>query len=585
MAVMNYHVRVKVFDASAPQASIVGIPYYFNNNIETITAIRGATWQSPDDSTRLNSEEIRTINLNSRYNLKEFTMPNVQDGSVIEYSYQIRRRYIEELPAFYLANRVPTVLAKVSITYPQYLRYNAVIQDFNHPIKHKKVKKPVRESPEIFTNPQPDPIIKEVWTAQNIPAVQEEKYISTLSDYRGKIKFQLSEFGMPRQPLENSWSYVVEEIRQSQLLFETIKSNEKAFQIGKSIRESVPNQKAAQDSIFRYLLKRVTFNGRRAPFSSVEDAAVLAGKEVNQAAINQTLVSMLRGAGIKAFPVLISTRKSGKINKGYPSFFQFNGQLVWSKIDGKTYFMDGSFSYSEPNLIPVETFNQTGLLLTENAYRWLEVNPAKSVFGIEIKMRAELRQDGTLSGRIKSAFRGYPAREVRLQKSNGMSNAAVLKSSLFDGYSGTTFSSITLENLRSFDKSVAINADFSVPDYATVFRGGLQFRPMIVGYLTSNPFSEERRELPVTLDAPENLRLIYIIELPEGLTLSVQPKDQTIRLPGAVLTEQYEVNGQTLRYEFVINIEKKRYSADLYPQLLNLYKRWVQLSKTRWFVE
>src|SRR5699024_8559674 len=34
IAVMNYHVRIKVFDASAPRASVVGIPYYRQNGIE-----------------------------------------------------------------------------------------------------------------------------------------------------------------------------------------------------------------------------------------------------------------------------------------------------------------------------------------------------------------------------------------------------------------------------------------------------------------------------------------------------------------------------------------------------------------------
>ncbi len=585
VAVMTYRVRAKIFDASVPQASIVGIPYYFKNNIEEVVYIRGITYQSPDESTKLSPKNVRTINLNARYNLKEFTLPNVEDGSVIEYTYQIRRRYIEELPPFYLANQVPTVLAKVTITYPQYLRYKPAIEDFSHPVKHEVIKIPQLEKPKIFTNPQPDPIIKDVWTARTIPAVRKEEFISTLDDYRGKIKFQLSEFGIPRQPLENSWDYVVEEIRQKQKLFETIQQNKKAFEIGESIRAEVSSKKAAQDSIFQYILKQVNHNGRRTPFSSTPAANVLSGEASNQAAINQTLIAMLRGAGIKAWPLLISTRKSGKINKGYPSFFQFNGQLVFSKIDEQAYFMDASFAYSQPNLIPVETYNQTGLLLKKNNYRWLEVDPTKSVFSIQINMDAQLQLNGTLTGHIQTAYAGYPARKIRQKKANGMTIEQIIKSTIFGAYSNVNLSNAKLSHLKDFNHPIQIAADFSIPNYAVNFTGGLQFRPMIVGYLLSNPFDESKRELPITLDAPEKLDLTYSITLPEEYALSQIPQDRTIRLPGAVFREQYSVENQTLHYKFHINISKKQFSADLYPRLMNLYERWVQLSQTRWFVE
>src|SRR5699024_6390662 len=87
IAVLKYHIRKKIFDSSDKQASLVGIPYYFANHIENVTNIRGYTYQNPDKRVPLDSSEVRTINLNSRYNVKEFTMPNVKDGSVIDYTY------------------------------------------------------------------------------------------------------------------------------------------------------------------------------------------------------------------------------------------------------------------------------------------------------------------------------------------------------------------------------------------------------------------------------------------------------------------------------------------------------------------
>lgn len=585
IAVLNYHVRVKVFNSSVKEAAVVGIPYYFENNIEQVANIQGFTHQSPQVKVPLAPEQIRTINVNSRYNVKEFTMPAVKDGSVIEYRYTIRRRYIEELPDFYLSHQVPTALAQVSITYPTYLRYNAVTENFSHELDLNVTQIDSSDVPKIFTYPQPDPRIRKTWSATNIPPVQKEAYISSLDDYRSKIKFQLSEFGIPRQTLENSWDFVVAEIRRKQQILPKIDANDKAIEIGREIGNAFETQEAAQDSIFRFVNKNARFSGSKAPFSDVTDETVLQGEPSDQAAINQTLIAMLSGAGIESHPVLISTRESGMINTSFPSFFEFNGQLAYSQIGNKTYFMDASFPHSQPNLIPVDTYNETGLLLKPEAYEWVAVEPEKSTFAITIAMDATLNRSGTLTGSLTSVNAGYPAQIIRQQQANGQTSTQIIKKAVFDGYPNIELAKAQLLNGNSFDQPITLSADFGLPDYAVSFSNGLDFRPMVVGYLSSNPFSESSRELPVTLDAPEKLDLSYTVTLPDGFNVKQKPQDRLIGLPGATFEERYEVNGQTIRYEFHIDISRKSFSPDLYPQLLNLYKRWVNLSNGTWLIE
>jgi len=585
IAVLKYHVRVKIFDASVKEAAVVGIPYYFDNNIEQVTDIRGVTHQNKQVKVPLSLERIRTININSRYNLKEFTMPAVKDGSVIEYAYTVRRRYIEELPDFYLAHQVPTSRAQVSITYPTYLRYKAVPSNFSKELHHTVTELDSSNVPKIFTYPQPDPRIRETWTATEIPAVTKEAFISSLDDYRSRIKFQLSAFGIPRQTLENSWDFVVAEIRRKQEILAEINKNKQAFNIGRQIANAVESEEAVQDSIFRYVNTNASFSGGKAPFSTVDDRKVLSGEPSDQAAINQTLAAMLKGAGIDAHPVLISTRESGMINTSFPSFFEFNGQLVHSVINGNSYFMDASFSHSQPNLIPVDTYNETGLLLKAESYEWVAVEPAKSTFDIEITMDATLNSRGTLSGSVTSANTGYPAQQIRQQNANGQSTSQIIKKSIFDGYTNVSLAEVNITNTYNYDQPVTLFTDFQLPDYAVSFSNGLEFRPMVVGYLSTNPFSESDRELPVTLDAPENLDLSYTITLPDGYSVKQKPQDRIIQLPGATFEEQYMVEGQTIHYEFHIDISRKQFSPDLYPRLLNLYKRWVDLSNGTWLIE
>lgn len=585
IAVLNYHVRVKVFDASHREASVVAIPYYFSNNIEQVADIRAVTYHPSGEVYTLSRDAIRTININSRYSVKEFTMPQVEDGSVLEYSYQIRRRYIDELPDFYLAHEVPTARAQVRVLYPQYLRYEVIQENYDGRVHHFSQKIDTSTAAKVFTVPQPAPLLRETWVARQVPALEDEAYISSINDYRGKLKFKLSEFGRPRQRLENSWDLVVAELRRNQNALEMARRNRSARETGAAIARALDSQQAVQDSIFRYVNERSNFNGAQSPYSTTGDQPVLRGEPADQAAINQTLLAMLQGAGIEAWPMLISTREFGQINKSFPSFFQFNGQLVWSRIEGEEYFMDASFPHSQPNLIPVTTYNETGLLLRPEDYEWKEIRPSRSNFAISIKLKATLDANGNLSGTMHSESSGYPAQAVRQKFANGDRAEQIISQAVFDGYGNIRLASTQLENLHSYEEPVVFNTNFSIQNYATSFSNGLQFRPLVVGYLMSNPFNEGRRDLPVTLDAPEKLDLVFEISLPRGFGLEQGVQNHSVELPGARLSESYDMEERLLRYGFHIDISRKRFGPELYPQLLNLYKRWVQLSNTKWLIE
>lgn len=587
VAILDHHVRLKVFDESAPEASVITIPYYFGNDMEQISSIRAYTYLPSGERIPLKEQDVRTININSRYNVKEFTMPAVEDGAILEYSYQIERRYIEELPDFFLSHRVPTSNTKLTITYPKYLRYNAHTENYDGSLHHDFVYTDTSSVPKIFTIPQPQPVVTERWIARDIPGITEESFISSLDDYRAKIKFMLSEFGNPRQKLENSWEVVVARMREKANPWKQIRENKFAETKGDSIAQSLNtnDKEVIQDSIYQYINRRINFSESNSPYSTEPDKAVLAGQSVDQAAINQTLVAMLRGAGIEANPVMISTQESGKINMDFPSFYQFNGQLVQSNINGHNYLMDASFSHSQPGLIPADMYGSRGLVLKQDAYEWIDIHPDKSNFEIQVRIDAGLHADGTLSGTVHAAQIGYPARLVRQQRADGTPDPEILRQTLFDGYPQMTTDSVRIESLNNYGQPVEIFARFEIENYATSFTDGLKFRPMMVGYQSENPFDDTNRKFPITLDAPEKLDISYSIDLPSGYFVEERKQNQDLTLPGAAFRETYDMQQGRLDYEYHIDISRKEFPTEYFPQLYDLYNRWVNLSNSAWLIE
>jgi hypothetical protein len=587
VAILQHHFRLKVFDETAPEASIITIPYYFDNEMEQISSIKAYTHLPSGEQIPLKEQDIRTININPRYNVKEFTMPAVEDGAILEYSYEIERRYIEELPDFFLSHKVPTSNAKLTITYPRYLRYQAHTENYDGSLQHDFVYTDTSSVPKIFMVPQPQPIVTERWIAQDIPGITEEAFISSLDDYRAKIKFMLSEFGIPRQQLENSWEVVVARIRKKTNPWQQIRENALAEVKGDSIARSLTDKskEVVQDSIYQYLNQRINFSGSYSPYSTEPDENVLIGKSVDQAAINQTLVAMLRGAGIEANPVMISTEQSGKINMDFPSFYQFNGQLVQSEISGQKYLMDASFSYSQPGLIPADMYGSRGLILTQDSFEWIDIHPDKSNFEIQVQIDAELRSNGTLVGTVNATQRGYPAQLIRQRRADGSSYAEILRQTLFDGYPRITTDSVHIENINNHKQPIDLFARFEIQNYATSFTDGLKFRPMIVGYQSENPFGDTSRKFPITFDAPEKLDISYSISLPPGYSVEERKQNQDLAFPGAEFRESYDMKRGRLDYGYNIGISQKEFSPEFFPQLYDLYKRWAELSNSAWLIE
>ena len=141
VAVIDYLVRIKIFSDDPfdfAEAAMVGIPFYFADDIERIVNLEGITHQ-PDGTRRyLHRNDTRIVDLNSRYKILEFEMPDVKQGSIIEYKYTLERRYIEELPDFHFSHRVPTRQASLYLQNSNFARYETVQENVEFDLKYEE---------------------------------------------------------------------------------------------------------------------------------------------------------------------------------------------------------------------------------------------------------------------------------------------------------------------------------------------------------------------------------------------------------------------------------------------------------------
>jgi len=588
IASIDYLIRIKVYSDDPllwAEASLVGIPFYFADGIESVMHIEGITYQPDGRVSYLQQNQLRTVDLNRRYRMIEFEMPDVEQGSVLEYKYRLERRYIEELPDFYFAEKVPTRKAGLNFQNSNIIRYDTIEENTNFEIQYVEQRVDTSSVPLIFTYNRPEPILLQRWSAENISAVDADTYVSSVDDVRAQLKFQISEFGIPRQPLENSWEFVTAQILRNNNPFEFIEYFPHLSEMGSQISENFSNLNAIQDSIFTLVNSKVQYNGQSAIFTERDLNNVLDGVPANQAEINLTLLALLRGAGIDAYPVYISGRELGRINRDFPSLFQLNRVLIVTEIEGIKQFMDASYSNSLPGLITIDSNNGEGMVVREDHHEWVALDPELSKFDLDIQLDASLNNQGHLTGTISSTTHGYPSRTIRESIQSGRDFNRIIKETFFDIYTDAILTNSIIEIDSENPDQIQIRSDFSIPNYSPTFSDGIDFRPMVVGFLFNNPFESEERRIPITLDAPESIHIQYNIELPRGYSLDVSGDTRTTSLPGASLYEEYFTDGNQIEYSFDIQITKREFPSEDYVELREMYNRWVQLSNETWVID
>tara|TARA_R100001143_G_scaffold52492_1_gene47767 strand:- start:46946 stop:48907 length:1962 start_codon:yes stop_codon:yes gene_type:complete len=588
IAAIDYLIRIKVYSDDPIQqaeASLVGIPFYFADGIESVQHIEGITYQPDGRVSVLQENQLRFVELNSRYRMIEFELPDVEQGSVLEYKYRLERRYIEELPDFYFSERVPTRKAELNFQNSNLIRYNIIEENADFGVQYAEQRVDTSSVPLIFTYRRPESILLQRWTAENIPAMDTDSYVSSIDDVRGKLKFQISEFGIPRQPLENSWEFVTAQILRNNNPYEFINLYPHLNDLGSQFSENLSDLTSIQDSVFAYVNSHVQFNGQNSIFAERGLNHVLDGEPSNQAEINLTLLALLRGAGIDAYPMYISGREFGRINREFPSLFQFNRVLIASEIDGKTQFMDASFPNSLPGLITIDSNNGDGMIVRKDHHEWIAVEPDLSRFMLDIELNATLNDRGDLNGTILATAFGYPSRNIREDLQSGRAHDRIISETFFDVYPETILNNSVVEIDSENPDKVQLMSDFSIRNYSVTFSDGIEFRPMVVGYLFSNPFESEERRIPITLDGPESINIQYNIELPRGYSFDVAGDTRSTSLPKASLLEEYFMDGNQIEYSFDIEIRSKDFPAENYAELRKIYNRWVQLSNETWIID
>ena len=157
-----------------------------------------------------------------------------------------------------------------------------------------------------------------LWALNNIPGYEIEKYIFCYEDYIEKLQFQLLGYelwdgapygrGIYTEDVLKDWGNLAKEVS------EKYKPYLNRSGLTKEILDTIINVSDTKDvkirNIYRFVNSYFKWDKDYYIFSEKSIGELLESRQGNSAEINLLLCLLLNEAGIKAYPVLISTKFS-----------------------------------------------------------------------------------------------------------------------------------------------------------------------------------------------------------------------------------------------------------------------------------
>ena len=401
---------------------------------------------------------------------------------------------------------------------------------------------------------------KHRWVMTEVPALREEPFMTTLENYRSKIRFQLQAVNLPnrpRTPVMSSWPELAEDLLDHDNLGDQIGDHRSVREEARSIIDGIEDPMQQMNAIYDAVATSMSWNGMRRVYTGSDLDDVLERRSGTSAEINLLLVSMLQEADLAlAAPVLISTRDHGHTVPLYPFLSQFNDLIVVASTDEQVMFLDATSPHRPAGVLPLRALNDNGFMLDEENAQWVDI-PRNAPDQRSFFTQGELHADGTVEANVQATYSGPGIAPRRSDYESADDDASFVASTLFDRYDNAEVGAPRVEIPDARHESVVVRSDVTIPRYANTAADFIYLNPMLLSRWEENPFQAEERTYPVDFGYPGQVEQVISLQLPEGYVIEEMPGNMQVQLPneGGAYTRltQEQFGRLTLRSVYTLN--------------------------------
>ncbi len=575
--------RIKIYSKEGFQHATEYINLFDGRSSEeTVGRIKAITYNLDNNkivTSELDKEQIFKSQLSYNYKQVKFTMPNVKEGSVVEFSYKITSPFIWNLDDFRFQRDIPVKEIEAEIRTPKGFNFKKTHRGYFAFRPTIETKRDARMGMDMVVN---------TYKLSNIPALKDEPLVDNMNNYRAGVMFELVSIDIPgvlTKSYSHSWEDVAKNIGSSTDYKKELDKT-KSFDDDLDILIAGESDKLKKAKIlFKHVKERTEWNGVDGKYFQHGLKKTLKEKKGNAADINLLLVAMLRYAGINANPIVLSTKDNSI--PFFPTLERLNYVIAHAKIDDKDYYMDATDEFSNINVLPIKDYNWGGLLIDNNNKVWkhiYSIKPQKALNRYSLK--ANLTADGSMSGKYMARYTNHSAYVFRNKAKDKDDETQITNRE--STFSGVEIDEYLVKNIDTHEGPVVESFDYEFEEGVDIIGDKMYLTPTLFLKTDENPFKLEKREFPVDFGFPVIDKYRFEISIPEGYVVESLPKPIAMALPEELGKFKYVIdnkNGKiTLSITFDLNkaiVSSLHYGAlkEYFNQIITKETEQVVLSK------
>ncbi len=568
--------RIKILKEKGIAQADIEIPYYTHNNEERVLKLNANTYNLDETgkiiTTEVKKNSIYSKKIDGNYSKMIIAFPEVKVGSIIEYSYSIERETYN-LRNWYFQGRIPVRYSEYQLKVPQIFRFS-VQPSVVDPIEDKQ--EVINESISMDEGFIQTKSLKSNYIMHNLPGIKNEPFMGSAKDYMQRLEFQMTQIYYSENnivDLSLKWEDVIKNRLNKDddfgLQLQKTVSAAKAFvEEAKQITDAETKMKF----VYNHIRKTINWNGDEV-YVYTDNGIVKTWetKTGNIADINLLLINLLNEAGIKATPILFSTRNHGLVTPFYPFINQFNSVMAYVAINNKNFVLDATDKTINYKLVPEKVANTSGFIIEGETGKWKDMLSRKSKYKVMAAVQGEIDEAGVMKGNALVNCYDY----ARAQRANEwIADKQKFKEDYFiKSYPGLQIEDITVNNIEA--DSLPLEQKIKFSSQLTSSGEYRYFSVNLFSDLEKNPFVADKRISDVDFGVPQEYIIFGNYTIPADFVFEGIPENIALTTPDndIVFNRITNVESNLLNVRMTIEFKSPFYRADTYPEFKEFYKK------------
>lgn len=585
--IKKYHARIKILDKEGFSEAEITIPYYHSggrteivSNIEGISHTEGLKYNVVQST-------IYDVEVNERWSEKRFTFPNVQVGSILEYTYEIQSPFFYNLNGWAFQEHIPKIYTEYNAEIPGNYIYNrSLLGEFSLDVNEASIKSDCFSVPGVGKQADCE-VLK--YAMKDVPAFKnDEEYMLAPSNYRSRLEFELSEyqgFDGITQNFTKSWKDVDKEFRtDGDIGGQLRKKNYFERNVPLEIISGNEDDLVKAKNLYNFVKLHYTWNGKFGIFRDNNVKKAFDEGTGNVAEINITLINLLNASGIDTDLMVLSTRKHGLPKKSHPVMSDFNYVVAKLEINGTTYLLDATEKQLPFGMLPYRCLNYYGRVmeLDGDSY-WYDIAPQKQN-SRAIRVQVKLDPDnGLASGVVDETSKGYDAYFKRTHIAS-VTEEEYLEEIEKENIDGFYVNDYEIVQEKSDEENLVERYSFEAEELQP--SETIYFNPFLVRYFKNNPFKAETRNYPVDFGYLRKFNYMAKIAIPEGYKVKELPESINLALPdgsGVLRFNTSKMQGDVM-VVFSFQLRATQYKSEGYRFIKEFFGKAVAIQNQTYLV-